>query len=75
MSVENIFGNVGVADGLRNIADEIDNGSHPDESCTIVIGTDVYHCDRGPDTQAGADAVFNLTLGIHKLMKAIFDDE
>jgi len=75
MEVVKLFPKQSVSEGLRNIADDIDSGNLPDESCTLIIGTEVFHLGNVSDQQAGADAVFNLTLGIHKLMKPIFEDE
>lgn len=57
-------------DALRDIADLMEDGVIPCEF-TLINGTDVYHCGDS-DANAASDAVFNMTLGIHKLMAAIF---
>ena len=58
---------------LRNIADRIDSGEYVFEDMTIVAGTDVFHLGDVNDSEAVANAVYNLQLGLHKLMKASFD--
>ena len=75
MKVVKLFPNQSISEGLRNIADGVDSGDLPDGDCTVIIGKEVFHLGNVSDEQAAADAVFNLTLGIHKLMKPIFDDE
>ena len=75
MNIIKLFPNQSISEGLRNIADDIDAGNLPDDGCTLIIGTEVFHLGSVSDEQAGADAVFNMTLGIHKLMKPIFQME
>jgi len=74
MSVVNLFPNLDVFEGLKNIADLAKAGEFPADTCTIILGTDVFHLGCASDSQAATDAIFNMTLGIHKLMKPIFDD-
>ena len=75
MEVVKLFRDQSVSDGLRNIANYVDSGELPSDNCTIIIGTEVIHLGNVSDEQAAADAIFNMTLGTHKLMKAIFDEE
>ena len=75
MKVVNLFPNQSVSDGLRNIADEVDSGELPDDGCTVIIGKEVFHLGPGSDEQAATDAVFNMTMGVHKLMKPIFEED
>jgi len=74
MEVVKLFRDQSVSDGLKNIANYVDSGELPDESCTLIIGTEVIHLGCVSDEQAATDAIFNMTLGIHKLMKPIFED-
>ncbi|MAY41689.1 MULTISPECIES: hypothetical protein [unclassified Neptuniibacter] len=59
--------NTDAAQTLRNIADQIESGELPNEA-TVVCGTEVFHAGQVDDARAATDAVFNLNLGIHKLM-------
>ncbi len=59
-------------DTLRIIADLMEDGVIECEF-TLINGTDVYHCGDSEEN-ASSDAVFNMTMGIHKLMKAIFEE-
>jgi len=74
MAVISLFPNQSVSDGLRNLADDIDAGNLAGDGCTLIIGKGVFHLGPGSDEQAATDAIFNMTLGIHKLMKPIFED-
>jgi len=74
MEVVKLFRDQSVSDGLKNIANYVDSGELPDDNCTLIIGKEVIHLGCVSDEQAAADAIFNMTLGIHKLMKPIFED-
>ena len=63
-----------VPDGLRNIADQYEAGDYGDEPATIVIGREVFHIGTRGDDKAAVNAVFDLQLGIHKLMAAAIGD-
>lgn len=69
-NVTMIKSSMDVAATLRSIADNIDSGEYSSDSCTIILGSDVFHAGCVSDQQAASDAVFNMTFGIHKLMKA-----
>lgn len=59
---------------LRSIADLIEEGELANE-CTVIVGTDIFHCGEslgGPGRAAEA-AIFNMTMGIHKLMRPVID--
>lgn len=72
--VVQIKGCVDAAQTLRNIADQIDNGELPNEA-TIVCGSEVFHAGQVDDARAATDAVFNLNLGIQKLMNGALGGE
>lgn len=59
---------------LRNIADSMESGEIATNEVTIIVGTDVYHCGGICDERAAENAVFNMTMGIHKMMRRIFED-
>lgn len=61
--------NTDAAQTLRNIVDQIESGELPNEA-TVVCGTEVFHTGQVDDARAASDAVFNLNLGIHKLMNS-----
>ena len=61
------------ADSLRNIAAMIDDGELANE-CTVIVGTEVFHVGELDDGRAAEQAIFNMTAGIHKLMKAVHED-
>ena len=75
MTVISLFPNQSISEGLRNIADDVDSGDLPDDGCTVILGKEVFHLGCASDEQAATDAVFNMTMGIHRLMKPIFDEE
>jgi hypothetical protein len=54
---------------LRNIADRMDSGEIEASECTVIAGTDIFHCGAINDARAAESDVFNMTFGIHKLMK------
>ena len=60
------------AQALRNIADMIDGGEISNE-CTVICGTEVFHCGEIDDGRAAESAIFNMTMGIHKLMKPVVE--
>lgn len=70
--VVKIKGCLDAAQALRNIAEQIESGELPNEA-TVVCGTEVFHAGQVNDAQAAADAVFNLTVGIHRLMKPVME--
>ena len=70
--VINLFGN-DTETALRNIADMIKDGEIPNDNATIIIGTDVYQTGNVPIEQAVMESIFNMNMGIHKLMKPIFE--
>lgn len=59
---------------LRNIADQMESGEISAEECTVIAGIDVFHCGELDDGRAAESAIFNMTMGIHKLMKPVVED-
>jgi len=57
-----------IPDSLRSIADEVESGLFKDESCTLIIGTDVFHLGTFHDDAAAEKAIWDMTYGIYKLM-------
>ena len=53
---------------LRNIADGMDSGEIAADECTVIAGTEIFHCGEFDDSRAAESAIFNMTMGIHKLM-------
>lgn len=64
-----------IAESLRNIADGIEEGEFSDECCTLIIGGDVFSLGFVDNAKAAESAIFDMTLGIHKLMRAATDPE
>ena len=60
---------------LRNIADQMDSGEISATECTVIADTDVFHCGETDDGRAAEQAIFNMTMGIHKLMYAVVIDD
>jgi len=73
-NVIELFRKGSVVDGLREIADRIENQEIEDDNCTLIIGTDVYHLGEYDDSRAAVDAVFNMTLGIHTMMQPVIKE-
>lgn len=65
---------VSSADTLRRIADMMDDGEVCSDSVTVITGVDVFQCGEFDDERAVENAVFNMTKGIHKLMRPIFEE-
>lgn len=63
------------ATALRNIADMMEDGEITSQECTVIAGIDVFHCGGLDDARAAESAIFNMTMGIQKLMKPIIDLE
>lgn len=57
-----------VSEALRNIADQYEAGEYGDDPATLVIGREVFHFGTSGNEAAAANALFDLQLGIHKLM-------
>jgi len=70
-NVIQLIPNRDVPTGLRNIADAMEAGEYPDDGCTLIIATDVFYLGAVTDEQAAADAVFDMTYGLHKMMNAV----
>jgi hypothetical protein len=65
---------INVAETLRQIADSIDSGESDGECCTMVLDSkDVFSFGVGrvDDSRAAVEAVFDMTLGIHRLMHPV----
>jgi len=60
-----------IPNGLRNIADKIEaaiqDGSKV-QCLTLICGEEIFHLGTIDDAQAAANAIFDMTLGIHKMM-------
>ena len=61
------------ATSLRNIADMIDSGEITATECTVIAGLEVFHCGETNDARAVESAVFNMTFGVHKLMRPVIE--
>ena len=72
-NVIQLFPLMDIANGLRAIADNIDDSEC--ESCTVVLGTEVYHLGTIDDITAASNAIWDMTYGIHKLMSAALEQE
>lgn len=64
-------GNAALA--LRNIADQMESGEIVATECTIIVGLDVFHCGEFDDGRSAESAVFNMTMGLQKLMKPVLE--
>ena len=64
-------------EALRNIADMIEDEEITATECTVIAGTDVFHVGVMDDGRAAESAIFNMTMGIQKLMAPVIfaDDE
>lgn len=60
---------------LRNIADMMESGEITSDECTVIAGTNVFHCGEIDDGRAAESAIFNMTLGIQKLMSAVVESD
>ncbi len=58
---------------LRNIADSIESNEIETDDATVIIGADVYQLGGMDDSRAAQDAVFNMVVGLSRLMKPIID--
>ena len=67
--------NVNAAISLRNIADMMDSGEIPADECTVIAGTEVFHCGVFDDGRAAESAIFNMTMGIQKLMRPVINKD
>lgn len=58
-----------IPDMLRQIADDIEAGHYENKenTCTVVLGYEVFHAGSINADQAAKDAIFNMTMGIGKL--------
>lgn len=58
-----------VAPTLRRIADDVEQGIYKGDA-TIIIGKEVFHVGKVHSDDAAREAIWNMTFGIHKLMRA-----
>lgn len=58
---------------LRNIADMMESGEITAEECTVIAGLDIFHCGELDDGRAAESAIFNMTMGIQKLMRPVIE--
>lgn len=58
---------------LRNIADMMEDGEIEATECTVIAGTDVFHVGVMDDGRAAESAIFNMTMGIQKLMRPVIE--
>lgn len=70
-----MFPSSNIADTLRDIADKIDSDELEFENITLIGGTEVFQIGDVNDEDAAENAIFNMNVGIHKLMTAIFRSE
>jgi len=74
MNVTPIKPSINVAETLRRIADSIDSGEHDGECCTMVLDSQhvfSFGKDRVDDNRAASEAVYDMTIGIHKLVHPV----
>ena len=64
---------VNAQETLRRIARLMDSGKINCSNVTVIAGVDVFQCGEFNDSDAAANAVFNMNFGIAKLMKAGLD--
>ena len=62
--------NADIAAGLREIADTIERDGMQDCCATVIIEGDIYHVGTLDDTEAAIRAVFDMNVGLSKLMLA-----
>lgn len=55
-----------IADRLRKIADDIDNGKHPAESATLVLDTEIIGLGTNDNNPVGV--LWDLSAAQHKIM-------
>jgi len=63
-----------IPDSLRSIADEIESGLYDADSCTLILGVDIFHLGTFHDDDAGVKSIWDMTYGIHKLMARAVDE-
>ena len=59
---------------LRRIADNIEAGEWPGETCTLILdGHNIFSFGKGRihDDQASSEAVFDLTIGLHRIAHTV----
>lgn len=61
-------------DTLRMIAEQMENGKFATTSVTVIAGAEIFQCGEFDDERAVENAVFNMTMGLHKLMRPIFEE-
>ena len=74
MNVTPIKPSINVAETLRRIADDIDSGGFEGMSCTMVLDSQhvfSFGKDRVDDNRAASEAVYDMTIGIHKLVHPV----
>lgn len=74
MNVTPIKPSINVAETLRRIAEYIERGEFEGMSCTMVLDSQhvfSFGKDRVDDGRATSEAVFDMTIGIHKLVHPV----
>lgn len=58
---------------LRRIADQIDAGTYPGQSATLVLDGAIFHMGSASvhNDTAAREAVWNLTYGLHAMMAKV----
>jgi len=64
-----------VVQGLKNIIEDIESGALDIDEMTLIGVPYIFHLGPGTDETAAADAVFNMTYGLHAMMRPIFEDD
>lgn len=64
---------VNAAIALRNIADRMEKGEIESKDCTLIAGLEVFHFGNSDDARSAEAAIFNMTMGIQKLMRPVID--
>lgn len=60
-----------VAQGLRNLAEEIENGNFYCDNVTLIMNSEVSQLGQFTDERAAEKAVFDMVFGISKIMHVV----
>lgn len=66
--------NSDVIEGLRGIIKQINSGEIKPKNCTLVINSYVYHLGDVGDQESIRNAVFNLNVGLQRILEIALDD-
>lgn len=66
--------NSDICEGLNGIIEKIKSGEIKTTNCTLVISSYVYHLGDVGNLGATKNAVFNLNLGLQRILEIALDD-